>query len=170
MLFKSSMPTSRRIKSLIFQVILMVGIYLVARAWMQKDMVSGPAPDIHAHDLQGELFQLDRFEERPVLVHFWATWCPICEFEQGAISGINEDWPVISVAMQSGDGVEVQKYMQQHGLNWRTVVDETGEIANRYGVRGVPASFVIDADNKIRFRETGLTSSWGLRLRLWFSQ
>lgn len=170
MFLKSSMSTRRRVITLGIQLLLMLLIYLAARAWMQRDMVSGASPDINARGLQGEVLRLSDLPDRPVLIHFWATWCPICEFEQGAINKVDEDWPVISVAMQSGDADEVAGYMQQHQLQWQTVIDESGAIAERFGVTGVPASFVIDADNNIRFKETGLTSSWGLRLRLWLSR
>ena len=48
-------------------------------------------------------------------------------------------------------------------------MDEDGKLATQFGVHGVPTSYILDAKGKIRFREVGLTSSWGLRLRLWLA-
>ena len=43
-------------------------------------------------------------------------------------------------------------------------------MARRYGVGGVPASFILDADGRIAFHERGYTTQWGLRLRLWLAK
>jgi peroxiredoxin len=48
-----------------------------------------------------------------------------------------------------------------------TLLDPEGAVLSRYGVQGVPATFIIDRDGEIRFRVMGLSSEWGLRLRLW---
>lgn len=170
MFLRSKMPTRRRLISLAIQVLIMLAIYFAARAWMQKDMVDGPAPAIEAHDLYGQPVSLADYRDGPLLIHFWATWCKICELEKGAIQKINQDWPVLSIAMQSGTATQIKNYMDDKGLNWKTVVDDEGRIAARYGVHGVPASFIVDQNGNVTFKETGLTSSWGLRLRLWLSQ
>lgn len=170
MFLRSKMPTRRRLISLAIQALIMLSIYFAARAWMQKDMVNGAAPSIDAHDLNGTPVTLSEYREGPMLLHFWATWCKICEFEKGAIQKINEDLPVLSVAMQSGSASQIKNYLDEKGLNWRTVVDDEGRLADRYGVYAVPATFVIDPEGNITFKETGITTSWGLRLRLWLSQ
>lgn len=170
MFLRSKMPTRRRILSLGAQALLMLAVYLAARAWMQKDMVSGVIPSIESQDLTGKPVSLADYRDGPVLVHFWATWCSVCEFEKGAISKVNEDWPVLSIAMQSGNTAQITNYMEKNQLDWRTIVDDTGRIASKFGVHGVPATFVVDRDGNIKFKETGITTSWGLRLRLWLSQ
>jgi peroxiredoxin len=105
-----------------------------------------------------------------VLVHFWATWCPICRTEQDTINAIARDTPnVITVAMQSGSRDEVEKYLKQQGLSFPVLNDPDGRIAAAWGVHAVPASFIIDPDGQIRFVEIGYTTETGLRLRLWLA-
>lgn len=95
----------------------------------------------------------------------------MCELEQDTITALNKDWKVITVAFQSGGEEEVKRYVERKGLqNWPVIVDEEGKLAAQYGVKGVPASYIVDEEGTIRFREVGLTSSWGLRLRLWLAQ
>jgi hypothetical protein len=61
--------------------------------------------------------------------------------------------------------------MERKGITeWVTVVDEDGKLAEQYGIHGVPTSYVLDGEGNIRFREVGLTSGWGLRLRLWLAE
>jgi len=47
--------------------------------------------------------------------------------------------------------------------------DPDGVIATRWGVRAVPASFIVDGAGQIRFVEIGYTTGIGLRLRLWLA-
>jgi len=103
-------------------------------------------------------------------VYFWASWCGICKLEQGVINSIQKDWPVITVAMQSGKAADIQAYLQEHQLDWLVVPDPDGSLAQRYGVRGVPSSFILDKDGVIRFQEAGYTTTLGMRARLWAAQ
>ncbi|MBU0653549.1 MAG: redoxin domain-containing protein [Gammaproteobacteria bacterium] len=163
-------PRKRRwVRWLIDIAIIMVVIF-AARAWQQHGMLDGEATDFEYVALNGETIHLDNYRGQPVLLHFWASWCPMCELEQGSISAISKDWKVITVAFQSGGVDEVERYMERKEITgWTTIVDESGELAGKYGVRGVPASYVIDAEGSIRFREVGITSGWGLRIRLWLA-
>ncbi len=169
MLLRRPGSTRRRWLVLLIQALVLLLLYLGLKSWMQRDMVSGQVPDLTAHLVDGSRFSPRDLEGRVWLLHFWAEWCPICRAEQGAISAVARRWPVVTVAMQSGDRLAVEDYLRANGLDWQTIVDQTGAIAKRFGVDAVPASFVIDGSGKIRFRETGYTTSWGLRLRLWLA-
>jgi len=133
-------------------------------------MISGPAPELQANLLNDGAYALLTDKRRPLLVHFWASWCPICKLEQGSIQSISEDHAVITVAMQSGEAEEVIAYMREEKLKFPVINDPDGVLARRFGVRAVPSSFVIDENNNILFRETGFTTETGLRLRLWLAK
>ena len=51
-----------------------------------------------------------------------------------------------------------------------TIVDRDGTLSSNFGVNAVPATFIIDTDNQIRFVERGFTSELGLRARLWLAE
>jgi len=145
-------------------------VYLAIRAWLQQDMVEGPAPVFEAELLDGSRINLEQYQGRPVLVYFWASWCGICKLEQGVINSIQKDWPVITVAMQSGKAADIEAYLEEHQLDWLVVPDPDGSLAQRYGVRGVPSSFILDKEGVIRFQEAGYTTTLGMRARLWAAQ
>jgi thiol-disulfide isomerase/thioredoxin len=169
MLLRRPGSTRRRWIVFLIQALIMLLLYVGLKTWMQRDMVAGQIPDLTAHLVSGEPFSPRDLEGEVWLLHFWAEWCAICRAEQGAISSVADAWPVITVAMQSGDRLAVEDYLRENGLDWPTIVDQSGAIAKRFGVSAVPASFIVDGSGKIRFREMGYTTSWGLRFRLWLT-
>ncbi len=150
------------------QVLVLLLVFFAVRAYTQRDMIAGEAPVFHSVLLNAQTVNLQDFRGRPVLVHFWATWCPVCKLEQASIESISHDYPVLTISMQSGDDLEVQAFLQEHGLHYPVVNDAEGMLAQRYGVRGVPSSFFLDGKGRIRFIEVGYTSEWGMRLRMWW--
>jgi len=157
-------------RSYAINLLLFVAVVAGVRFWQQRDMVRGAAPVLHGITLAGLPYALPTHPERPVLVHFWATWCPICRAEQDAIAAIAHDDPnVITIAMQSGRPEEVVRYMKEQGIDFRVVNDPEGGISSAWGVHAVPASFIIAPDGQIRFVEVGYTTGMGLRLRLWLA-
>ena len=93
-----------------------------------------------------------------------------CDLQQKSLSELTEQWELVTVAYNSGESEVVQRYIEREGIqDWRVIVDNDGEIAQGYGVNGVPTSFVLDGTGQIRFKEVGLTSGWGLRFRLWLA-
>ncbi|MEZ5534646.1 MAG: redoxin domain-containing protein [Thiolinea sp.] len=155
----------------LFELMIIVAIVLAIRTYQQRTLISGEAPVFDEVTLQGEQISLENYQGRPVMLHFWASWCGTCEFEQNSISGLGKDWPLVTVAYSSGEAEEVRRYMERKGIdNWTTIVDNDGELAQEYGVIAVPTSYVLDKAGQIRFREVGLSSGWGLRLRMWFTE
>lgn len=160
--FKSFLRESLIILSIIFVFSIAVNLY---KTW---DVVRGPAPFFNETTITGMPVNLAD-TDKPVLVHFWATWCPICSIEHGSIQSIAEDHTVISVAMNSGNDHELREFMREKGLDYQVVADKDGELASRWSVSGVPSSFILTPDGKINFIEIGYTSEIGLRTRLWLS-
>jgi len=149
--------------------VLAVAIYFGVRFYQQRTLIEGPAPALQATRLDGQAMALTGLRGQPVLVYFWATWCPVCRLEQGSIESLASDYRVVAVAMQSGTPADVSRYVQEHGLRVPVINDPNGAIAAAWGVRATPTSFIIDRDGQIRFREVGYTTELGLRLRLWWA-
>ena len=59
--------------------------------------------------------------------------------------------------------------MQDNQLIFPVLLDTSGELATSFGVKGVPASFILDPNGEITFVESGYTTELGLRVRLWLS-
>lgn len=147
-------------RRLAFNLLIFLVLLTAIRLWQQRDIVEGAAPPLPGVVWQG----------KPRVVHFWASWCPVCRAEQSAIDALAQDYPeTVTIAMQSGDEAAVRKFMQEQGLGFSVINDPDGAIAQRWGVHAVPTTFVVDGTGQIRFTEVGYTTGWGLRLRLWLA-
>ena len=147
-----------------------LSILLGVHLWQTRDVPRGVAPPFQGTLADGGDISLERWRAQhpshPVLLYFWADWCPICKTVAGSVDALGYDWPVLSIAMQSGPAQQVAQTLVEHQRHWPTVVDERGQITARYGLKGVPAFVILDTAGNIRFVETGYTSELGLRLRM----
>jgi thiol-disulfide isomerase/thioredoxin len=168
---------ARNWKSNALTLLLFLLAYAAIHLWQTRDIPGGTAPAFSAPaagQATAGIIQLDEWRQshagRAVALHFWADWCPICRAEENSISRLQQDWPVLGVAMQSGDAVRVQTVLNRRSLTWLTAVDPDGALARSYGLSSVPAFIVLDAQGHIRFTEVGYTTEAGMRLRLWWAQ
>ena len=97
---------------------------LAAHFWQTRNVPGGPAPDFSALAVStqdGAVLSLAQWRAahpgQPVALHFWAEWCPICKLEEHSISRVSRDWPVLTVAMQSGDVAAVRRVLAQRMLD-----------------------------------------------------
>lgn len=166
--------TEMHLKRWLLNAAIFLTLFLAIQAWQQRDIPSSTIAQTGGWLADGTAFCLKHwFEEHPdqkvVALHFWADWCPICKLERDSVTSVAEDWPVITVAMQSGKADTINAYMKKEGLSWTTLVDDTGRIASDYGLKGVPAFIVIGRNGMIRSVSTGYTTELGMIIRLWLS-
>ena len=150
-------------------ILLFIVVMQVANWWKTRDAQKGNLSQFTGELLDGSAFTIAEFAGKPVLFHFWATWCPICELENNSIQSISQDYPVISIASWSEGEPEVIDYMKKNELTFPVMLDSSGELARSFGLKGVPTSFILDPSGEITFVETGYSTEAGLRIRLWFS-
>ena len=104
------------------------------------------------------------------MIHFWATWCPVCRLELDNIAALQPEHRVITLAMMSGTDGEILDYLKETKIDFPVISDPQGSIAQNWGVTGVPATFILDGEGRIRFVEVGYTTTLGLRARLWLAR
>lgn len=150
------------------EVALVLVLLFSFRAYQHRDHPVTPPP-INGQLINGESISLQGYQEKPLLVHFWATWCRICVVEQGSIENIAKNYPVLTIAMQSGNRQAMQNYMAENNLSFAVFNDPTGTVSRSWGVHATPSSFILDRNGEVRFTEVGYTTEWGLRLRLWLA-
>jgi thiol-disulfide isomerase/thioredoxin len=149
--------------------LILFAVSLAVGLWQNRDLPEGVAPPLAGMRTDGHFAQVGPGETARLVV-FWATWCPVCRAEEGNIVALSRDWPVTSVAMQSGGAPEVAKYLKERNVPLPAIIDADGAIATDWRVRSVPAHFILDPAGIIRFRMVGYTTTPGLRARLWWAQ
>jgi thiol-disulfide isomerase/thioredoxin len=158
----------RRVLRWMLEILLLIFCVYLLHLWQTRDTAAGIAPPLSGETLNGIQFDLEKHRGQTVLVHFWATWCPVCQLESGTIDALAGDYPLITVAMQSGSDGAIQSYLDEEEYSFPVISDPDGTLASRWGVAGVPTSFIIDTEGDIRFVEVGYTTSLGLRARMWW--
>lgn len=157
----------RRGRRWLGHLLLILAILAGLHWWQTRSLVGGAAPALAGELAGGGTFDLGKPRDRPLLVHFWATWCPMCRLGDDAIDAIARDSDVITIAIQSGGAAEILGHMKRESLSFPVIPDPFGVLVTAWGVSGVPASFVLDSGNRIRFATVGYTTGIGLRGRLW---
>lgn len=161
-------PLIPKLRRWLIELTIIVLIITAINLWRESDLASGLAPPLQAATISGEQFTLAD-ADRPTLVYFWGTWCPVCKLTSPNVAALAQDHRVITVAMQSGSDAELLRFLQEHELNMEVINDDGGTIAAQWGVRSVPAFFVIDRHGEIEATTLGISSNWGVRLRLWWA-
>lgn len=166
---ESGNSTARRRWRRVLEVALIAGVLFAVHCYQTRNIPRGPAPAFEARLLDGSKVSLDDYRGRPLLLQFWATWCPVCRLEQNSIDAIARDHQVLTVSLDEMTLSGLQAWMVEQGVSYPVILDVDGELAQRYGITGVPGSIVIDGRGDIRFTEVGYTTETGLRLRLWWA-
>lgn len=108
-------------------------------------------------------------KDKPILVHIWATWCPICKLEAGNIQRVSKDYDVITIAVKSGSDLEIKHYMDDNNLDFKVINDKDGSWASKFNISAYPTTFIYDKNGELVFSEVGYTSTLGLWLRMLWS-
>ena len=115
-------------------------------------VAAGAPPDFTLKDLQGHGWTLGEQRGKPVLILFTTTWCPSCRAEIPHYKAIYDHYRPRGLEMVNIDIQEspekVSRFADGHGLPYRILLDETGEVAQAYGVVGVPFAALLDRDGQ----------------------
>lgn len=104
--------------------------------------------------------------DKPILIHFWATWCPVCKLEAPNIEKISKNFEVISIATQSGSKKEIQQYMIDNKLTFNVVNDNDGKYSKAFNISVFPTTFIYDKNKELQFTEVGYTTTADLYTRM----
>lgn len=158
------MTLKKRIKEILIAMLLLF-IFTNIISYVRKPSLSSTQlPRLEVRLLDGSSYSLQK--GKPLLLHFWATWCPTCKLEASNIEHISKTYKVLSIAVNSGEKAKVEAYMKERDLHFNVVNDAEGRLAKQFHVTAFPTTFIYDAKGELRFSEVGYTSTAGLLARL----
>jgi peroxiredoxin len=114
------------------------------------------APDFTLETTKGEPVTLSDLRGQAVLINLWATWCPPCRAEMPAINKLfneykNQGFLVLAINMTYQDNSSaVEPFVQENGLTFPILIEDTGKVADKYELRSLPTSFFIDRSGVIQ--------------------
>lgn len=133
------------------------------------DIVANPASDIEMVDFDDETLRLSDFVGTPVILNFWASWCPPCVAEMPDFEAVNQDAGdrimFIGVNFQD-DPSQATRLAAETGVTYRLVRDPQGVIFSEFDGLGMPTTVFIDATGSIREVVTGQMSQPQLREKI----
>ncbi len=122
-------------------------------------MVNRPAPNFTLTTFEGTKISLEGLRGKPVVINFWASWCPPCRIEAPLLE---RTWRAYKDRGVFFIGVDIQDreedalaYIREFDVTYPNGPDPTGEITIDYGVSGLPVTFLVSRTGEIVRRWVG---------------
>ncbi len=134
-----------------------------AKTSAQGEGIGQAVPDFMLKDIQGNTFRMSDLKGKVVILDFWATWCQPCKVEIPWFIDMHNRYraqglEVVGIAMDE-EGLDVVKpFVEEFKMNYRVLLGNEA-VANQFGgIYGLPTTFIIDREGKIRDKHLGLVS------------
>jgi len=126
----------------------------------QPALQGNPAPDFTLKDLAGTSIKLSDLRGKVVVLNFWATWCPPCREEIPSMMRLNsamagKDFRMLAISIDEGGKDAVEGFFRKSGMSLPALLDTDQAVGKRYGLTGVPETFVIDKKGVILKKVVG---------------
>ena len=161
----------RRITALL-QVLGVIAFYFAISAYQTRRHAGGddsPAPAFTLVDLAGRKVSLVDFRHKKVVLHFFATWCGVCKAELPSVRavhrGLDGDEVLLGVAADSDDPEALRRFAREHELSYPILL-ATDDVLRAYGVDKYPTNFYVNGDGSVSSSTVGLSTLFGMKLRL----
>ena len=123
------------------------------------------APDFTVYEVDGTPVKLSDFRGKPVVLNFWASWCPPCKAEmpdfQKEFEAQGDIVQFLIVNLTDGTQETVAKahlYITNQAYTFPVFYDTSMEAASAYGIQSIPTTFFIDAEGYVVAQITGMAS------------
>ncbi|MBI4843278.1 MAG: TlpA family protein disulfide reductase [Nitrospirae bacterium] len=130
--------------------------------WKMDSITGTQAPGFTITDLKGNKVSLSDFNGKPVLLNFWATWCPYCRRERPELDALQGEYGkkgLIILSVANDNSMEkVRQFIDKNPVSFTVLSDKDSIVTDTYGVYAMPTNFVIDKEGKIRHKFTGYRS------------
>ena len=117
-----------------------------------------PAPDFELVDVDGDKHRLSDYRGKPLIINFWATWCPPCREE---MPSMNRAWhkvkdTVSMLAINVGEDEDtIFIFSADYPIDFPVLLDSSGAVIREWPVKGLPTTFVLDREGNIRYTAVG---------------
>ena len=157
------------LKEIISTVIIFFLISMVLN-YIRKPDIKENIYDYKLVDTHGHRIDFSSYKGKPLIVHFWATWCPTCKLEASNIDELSKEYNVVSIAVTSGSDEVINGFMEKHELSYKVVSDAEGSLAKKFNIQGYPTTLIYTKKGKLKFAEVGYSTTIGLKARLHLSK
>lgn len=136
-----------------------LALFITACGEKPAATVGKPAPDFDTLDLDGKVWSLSKLKGKVVFINFWATWCSPCREEMPSMQRLYTKLPKDKfemIALFNNDKKPaVRNFVSQLGLTFPILSDEHNFAGTKYGLTGLPETFIVDKQGVIREKIIG---------------
>lgn len=118
-----------------------------------------PAPAFELRDMDDKIHTLADYKGKPLIVNFWATWCPPCRAE---LPSMNRAWAKVKdegiamIAINIGEDEDsIFAFTAQYPIDFTVLLDEESEQLSPWQISGLPTTYVIDPEGRVVFQAMG---------------
>ena len=111
--------------------------------------VGAAAPDFAAKNLDRRIVHLSDFKVAPVVLVFWADWCPDCKAAIPQFNKLHQQGLKVLAVNLLEDRERVMKAVESERIYYPVALDMHGDIGRLYGVNAIPNVFFIDKNGVI---------------------
>lgn len=135
----------------------------------EKALMIGDAPPrVTLPDLKGSLTTIpDDLKGKVVIIRFWADWCSSCAEEMPALESLYKELKgkgLFIVAVNVGQTKEkVEAFVNKKKITYSVLLDQDTKTARKYGVVGLPKTFILDKKGLIKYKLLGDASQETVR-------
>ncbi|MCJ7715036.1 MAG: TlpA family protein disulfide reductase [Anaerolineales bacterium] len=114
------------------------------------------APEFRLSTTDGDEISLSELFGSPVIVNFWASWCPPCRSEMPAFQQIYEEYEekglvIAAVNATNQDSISnAVDFVSTNNLTFPVLLDISGAASSSYNLHSLPTTFFIDSEGVIR--------------------
>ena len=152
------------IKELIIGAVILFILSNIISYIRKPDLSSTQLPQAEVTLLDSSTYTLKK--GKPIVIHFWATWCKVCKLEAQNIETLSKQYEVLTIAVNSGENDKVEAYLKERGLTFKVLNDVEGTWAKQFKVEVFPTTFIYDGTGELKFTEVGYTTTAGLLARM----
>ena len=113
------------------------------------------APDFEMEMLEGGTAKLSDYRGQPVIINFWATWCPPCRAEMPDFEKLHNEEDAVILAVNLTDSessrVDVSNFVDELGLTLPVLLDEEGSVEDSYQLSAYPTSYMVDSEGVTQY-------------------
>jgi cytochrome c biogenesis protein CcmG, thiol:disulfide interchange protein DsbE len=120
--------------------------------------VGSPVKDFTLDNLQGEAVKIGGKKGQPLVLNFWATWCPPCKEEMPLLEIYAKTYSgqVTIIGVDYGEEKNVvQQFVEEKQITFPILLDQSGIVSDMFFVRNYPMTFFIDKDGVLRAQHLG---------------
>jgi thiol-disulfide isomerase/thioredoxin len=151
--------------------LLEAGVVGVAYAGITSFQTSGLldrgalAPEFSTIDVEGNSVALTEFSGRPLVLHFWATWCGVCRQEFSMLNSFDRDQGHLLALIAEEPSERIRDFVREHELRYR-VAYAPASLTRSYRVSAYPTTYFLEQDHSVSSATIGMSTGLAMRARM----